>query len=173
MVGVVSCFCFYTPRVIFLFDFGDVKMGNPVGPGMFKAALADTPREAFNWRLAFSVICFGLMVLFFPSTSYARQTLIQYRAQLEDSTKDSSVQLSRKRASYQVYTHQLSTVRTLVNQCRIWSHRFCTPHQDRARFANRKHNGYGANWQRGRCSHSIHLRRQNRLVPPIPNRDTH
>lgn len=28
---------------------------------MFKAALADTPREAFNWRLAFSVICFGLM----------------------------------------------------------------------------------------------------------------
>jgi len=36
-------------------------MGNPVGPGMFKAALADTPREAFNWRLAFSVICFGLM----------------------------------------------------------------------------------------------------------------
>ncbi len=38
------------------------KMGNPVGPGMFKAALAETPREAFNWRLAFSVICFGLMV---------------------------------------------------------------------------------------------------------------
>jgi hypothetical protein len=37
-------------------------MGNPVGPGMFKAALAETPREAFNWRLAFSVICFGLMV---------------------------------------------------------------------------------------------------------------
>ena len=37
-------------------------MGVPVGPGMFKAALADTPREAFNWRLAFSVICFGLMV---------------------------------------------------------------------------------------------------------------
>lgn len=36
-------------------------MGNPVGPGMFKAALADTPREAFNWRLVFSVICFGLM----------------------------------------------------------------------------------------------------------------
>ncbi|KAL3426753.1 MFS quinate transporter [Phlyctema vagabunda] len=35
--------------------------GHPVGPGMFKAALADTPREAFNWRLAFSVICFGLM----------------------------------------------------------------------------------------------------------------
>ncbi|KAH6713619.1 hexose transporter protein [Leptodontidium sp. MPI-SDFR-AT-0119] len=28
---------------------------------MWKAALADTPREAFNWRLAFSVICFGLM----------------------------------------------------------------------------------------------------------------
>lgn len=28
---------------------------------MFKAALADTPREAFNWRLALSVICFGLM----------------------------------------------------------------------------------------------------------------
>ncbi|PBP19133.1 quinate permease [Diplocarpon rosae] len=28
---------------------------------MFRAALADTPREAFNWRLAFSVICFGLM----------------------------------------------------------------------------------------------------------------
>lgn len=28
---------------------------------MFKAALADTPREAFNWRLVFSVICFGLM----------------------------------------------------------------------------------------------------------------
>jgi hypothetical protein len=39
-------------------------MGVPVGPGMFKAALADTPREAFNWRLAFSVICFGLMVSF-------------------------------------------------------------------------------------------------------------
>jgi hypothetical protein len=38
------------------------KMGNPVGPGMFKAALAETPREALNWRLAFSVICFGLMV---------------------------------------------------------------------------------------------------------------
>ncbi|KAJ5035483.1 uncharacterized protein L3040_007950 [Drepanopeziza brunnea f. sp. 'multigermtubi'] len=36
-------------------------MGNPVGPGMFKAALADTPPEAFNWRLAFSVIGFGLM----------------------------------------------------------------------------------------------------------------
>lgn len=36
-------------------------MGHPVGPGMFKAALADTPREAFNWRLAFSVLCFGLM----------------------------------------------------------------------------------------------------------------
>ncbi|CZR58162.1 related to quinate transport protein [Phialocephala subalpina] len=35
--------------------------GQPVGPGMFKAALADTPREAFNWRLVFSVICFGLM----------------------------------------------------------------------------------------------------------------
>jgi hypothetical protein len=38
-------------------------MGNPVGPGMWKAALAETPREAFNWRLAFSVLCFGLMVL--------------------------------------------------------------------------------------------------------------
>ena len=37
-------------------------MGNPVGRGMWKAALAETPREAFNWRLAFSVICFGLMV---------------------------------------------------------------------------------------------------------------
>jgi hypothetical protein len=37
-------------------------MGNPVGPGMFKAALADTPKEAFNWRLFFGVICFGLMV---------------------------------------------------------------------------------------------------------------
>lgn len=37
-------------------------MGAPVGRGMWKAALADTPREAFNWRLAFSVICFGLMV---------------------------------------------------------------------------------------------------------------
>lgn len=36
-------------------------MGAPVGRGMWKAALADTPREAFNWRLAFSVICFGLM----------------------------------------------------------------------------------------------------------------
>lgn len=36
-------------------------MGNPVGRGMWKAALAETPREAFNWRLAFSVICFGLM----------------------------------------------------------------------------------------------------------------
>ncbi|KAH8784620.1 quinate permease [Hyaloscypha finlandica] len=36
-------------------------MGNPVGPGMWKAALAETPREAFNWRLAFSVLCFGLM----------------------------------------------------------------------------------------------------------------
>ena len=37
-------------------------MGVPVGPVMFKAALADTPREAFNWRLTFSVIYFGLMV---------------------------------------------------------------------------------------------------------------
>jgi hypothetical protein len=37
-------------------------MGNPVGTGMFKAALADTPREVFNWRLVVSVICFGLMV---------------------------------------------------------------------------------------------------------------
>ena len=36
--------------------------GQPVGPGMFKAALADTPRECFNWRLVFGVICFGLMV---------------------------------------------------------------------------------------------------------------
>lgn len=36
--------------------------GQPVGPGMFKAALADTPREAFNWRLVLSVVCFGLMV---------------------------------------------------------------------------------------------------------------
>jgi hypothetical protein len=36
-------------------------MGNPVGPGMFKAALATTPREAFNWKLVYSVICFGLM----------------------------------------------------------------------------------------------------------------
>jgi hypothetical protein len=36
--------------------------GQPIGPGMFKAALADTPREAFNWRLVLSVVCFGLMV---------------------------------------------------------------------------------------------------------------
>ncbi|TVY13281.1 putative quinate permease [Lachnellula arida] len=35
--------------------------GQPVGPGMFKAALADTPKEAFNWRLMLSVFCFGLM----------------------------------------------------------------------------------------------------------------
>ncbi|RDW68298.1 hypothetical protein BP5796_08955 [Coleophoma crateriformis] len=35
--------------------------GQPIGPGMFKAAMADTPREALNWRLAFSVVCFGLM----------------------------------------------------------------------------------------------------------------
>ncbi|KAF4628293.1 hypothetical protein G7Y89_g9861 [Cudoniella acicularis] len=35
--------------------------GQPVGPGMWKAALAETPREAFNWRLALSVVCFGLM----------------------------------------------------------------------------------------------------------------
>jgi len=28
---------------------------------MFKAALATTPREAFNWRLVYSIICFGLM----------------------------------------------------------------------------------------------------------------
>ncbi|PBP18240.1 MFS general substrate transporter [Diplocarpon rosae] len=45
-------------------------MGNPVGPGMFRAALADTPREAFNWRLAFSVICFGLMVSRPPGKIY-------------------------------------------------------------------------------------------------------
>ena len=38
-----------------------LKMGNPVGLGLYKAALADTPREAFNWRLAYSVICFGLL----------------------------------------------------------------------------------------------------------------
>ena len=36
--------------------------GQPIGPGFFKAALAETPREAFNSRLAFSVICFGLLV---------------------------------------------------------------------------------------------------------------
>lgn len=36
-------------------------MGNPVGLGMYKSALKETPREAFNWRLAYSVICFGLM----------------------------------------------------------------------------------------------------------------
>ncbi|KAG9240633.1 MFS quinate transporter [Calycina marina] len=28
---------------------------------MYKAALAETPQEAFNWRLIYSVICFGLM----------------------------------------------------------------------------------------------------------------
>lgn len=51
--------------------------GQPVGPGMFKAALADTPREAFNVRLVFGVICFGLMVLaptlylFLQNTDYS------------------------------------------------------------------------------------------------------
>ena len=35
--------------------------GQPVGPGLWKAALAETPREAFNWRLALCVVCFGLM----------------------------------------------------------------------------------------------------------------
>jgi hypothetical protein len=35
--------------------------GGPLGPSMFKAALADTPKEAFNRRLLFSVICFGLL----------------------------------------------------------------------------------------------------------------
>ncbi len=40
----------------------EVTMGQPMGLGMFKAALADTPREAFNWRLVLSIVCFGLMV---------------------------------------------------------------------------------------------------------------
>jgi hypothetical protein len=54
-------------------------MGNPVGPGMFKAALADTPREAFNWRLVFSVICFGLMVsLAFIFNEYCFNLIISY-----------------------------------------------------------------------------------------------
>ena len=50
----------------------DDKMGGqPVGPGMFKAALAETPREAFNWRLVFSVICFGLMVKLLGSSPHS------------------------------------------------------------------------------------------------------
>jgi len=36
-------------------------MGNPVSLRVIKAALAETPREAFNWRLLFGVMCFGLM----------------------------------------------------------------------------------------------------------------
>ena len=35
--------------------------GQPVGRGMWKAALADTPREAFSWRLTLCVACFGMM----------------------------------------------------------------------------------------------------------------
>ncbi|KAK0260991.1 hypothetical protein LTR35_017924 [Friedmanniomyces endolithicus] len=32
-----------------------------IGRGYFKNALAETPREAFNWRLFYSIICFSLM----------------------------------------------------------------------------------------------------------------
>ena len=42
-------------------------MGRPFGPRMYKAALAETPREAFNWKLVYAVICFGLMVRTFHS----------------------------------------------------------------------------------------------------------
>lgn len=44
---------------------------------MFKAALADTPREAFNWRLIFSVVCFGLMVSLRQCQSRAKLTIVQ------------------------------------------------------------------------------------------------
>ncbi|KAF2153684.1 hexose transporter protein [Myriangium duriaei CBS 260.36] len=33
----------------------------PIGRGYFKAALAETPREAFNWRFYYCVLNFGLM----------------------------------------------------------------------------------------------------------------
>jgi hypothetical protein len=33
-----------------------------MGRGYWKNAMANTPSEALNWRLAFSVLCFGLMV---------------------------------------------------------------------------------------------------------------
>jgi Sugar (and other) transporter len=36
--------------------------GQPIGRGYWKNAMANTPSEALNWRLAFSVLCFGLMV---------------------------------------------------------------------------------------------------------------
>jgi len=35
--------------------------GQPMGRGYWKNAMANTPSEALNWRLAFSVLCFGLM----------------------------------------------------------------------------------------------------------------
>jgi hypothetical protein len=34
----------------------------PAGIPFYKNALAETPREALNWRLLYAVICFGLMV---------------------------------------------------------------------------------------------------------------
>lgn len=36
--------------------------GQPVGRGYWKDAMANTPRETLNWKLALSVLCFGLMV---------------------------------------------------------------------------------------------------------------
>jgi hypothetical protein len=36
--------------------------GQPIGRGYWKNAMANTPKEALNWRLAFSVLCFGMMV---------------------------------------------------------------------------------------------------------------
>lgn len=36
--------------------------GQPVGRGYWKNAMANTPAEALNRRLAFSVLCFGMMV---------------------------------------------------------------------------------------------------------------
>lgn len=55
---------------------------------MFKSALADTPREAFNWRLVFSVICFGLMVSDIKSCIALQSTQLELsRALPEVSTK--------------------------------------------------------------------------------------
>lgn len=59
----------------------------PAGIPFYKNALAETPREALNWRLLYAVICFGLMVRlssdFFPAMLV--QELIEgYRVLPED-----------------------------------------------------------------------------------------
>ena len=36
--------------------------GQPIGRGIWKDAMKNTPKEALNWKLALGVLCFGLMV---------------------------------------------------------------------------------------------------------------